>query len=469
MSQGGTLGVGGATGGAESDAGNSGGASIGGMNGGSTGTESGGAISTGGGLQITTGGVSSRTLALQWGAPVALTRLTQLLAAPSGEVFLAGWTQGAIAPSGLYGATDALIAKINADRTLAWVRQVGQSGGAFTGIEVKAWDAALTREGDIVIAGLVNGRGTFRGQTLTATFTAYVAKLSSEGDEVWLRLLGGTDGATEIMGVEVLGDDSIVVAGSSSASLLVDQPGLGGEDVFLAWYTTAGEFVRVRRYGDTGEQYPTAFSHADSSLFFVNQQVSQQNGASTGIDLVRTDSVGNIERTLPFDSPERTLVAGLAKSNDGICAAVSVRTNSSDAGPGADIDLRCYSRDLVQLSSTRRGVPGATALAATVTCSTTDTCALGGLVASSFEGEVVEANNDAFAATFGPNRTLIASRHFGPRPVSETTHAHVSAAVYAADGALFVGGEVGGALFTPQVGPVDLFVSALNPDTLEYF
>jgi hypothetical protein len=389
------------------------------------------------------------------------------VAAPSGEVFLAGWTQGAIAPSGVHGATDALIAKIGADRTLGWVRQVGQNGGVFTGIEVKAWDAALTREGDLVIAGLVNGRGTFRGQTLTATFTAYVAKISSEGEEVWIRLLGGTDGATEIMGVEVLGDDSIVVAGSSSASSLADQPGLGGGDVFLAWYTLEGELVRVRRYGDSTEQYPTAFAHTDSSLFFVSQQVSQQNGASTGIDLVRTDSAGNVERTLRFDSPERTLVTGLAKSNDGICAAVSVRTNSSDAGPGADIDLRCYSPDLVQLSSTRRGVPGASALAATVTCSSTDTCALGGLVESAFEGDVVEANNDAFVATFGPDRTLNASRHFGPRPVGEATHAHVSAAVYAADGALFVGGEVGGALFAPQVGPVDLFVSALNPDTLE--
>ena len=157
-------------------------------------------------------------------------------AMPDGSVVIAG---PMAAPSAVFGAgepketvlrcagaTDAYLARLNADGTLAWARQAG-GPGTDKGLEI-----APCPDGGVVTAGLyrqtaVFGAGEARETVLTvsAWSDAFVARYGPEGNLIWALGIGGP--SDQHAGAMSVGDEgSVWVMGRTTGdiSLGVGEP-----------------------------------------------------------------------------------------------------------------------------------------------------------------------------------------------------------------------------------------------------
>jgi hypothetical protein len=399
-------------------------------------------------------------VALRLGAADAVTRPAQLVAGPAGDLFVVGSTNGALDPQGRRGALDGLLARIAPDGSLAWVRQLGDLGLA-PGIIVKAWDAALTSAGDLVVVGLINGRPAFHGRPLTSTYSGFVAAFDAQGSMRWLELLSGPDGSSEAMGVEVLADDRIVVAGYTTSSSLRGAVGLGAGDVFMTWLTAQGELLQARRYGSENEEYPAALVRSGDDLYLA-YKVAPVLAPASQLALIRLDGAGEVLASVSLEDPARTEVAGLAAIERGVCAGLQHKTYAQDTGGGADYGLRCYDSMLRELRAVRGGTAGAHAMVQTVACEPGGECVLAGNVDARFKHEELGRAVDGFVVAFDAHGAEVDARRLHSEAGTERdSFTRVTTAV-SSQGRIVLAGESNGELAGASVGTLDGFVLSLE-------
>jgi hypothetical protein len=109
----------------------------------------------------------------------------------TGAAYIAGQSSSTFVPSlGIFpiDSYDALVAKLNADGSLAWTRTFG-AAGRDVGDAV-----ALAADGGAYVVGTFSAAVPFGGATLTSrgSWDAFVARLSPAGAFGWARQMGGT-------------------------------------------------------------------------------------------------------------------------------------------------------------------------------------------------------------------------------------------------------------------------------------
>ena len=178
-----------------------------------------------------------------------------LAAAPDGSTALAGRFEETAtfdtASVTSTGASDAFVARYNADGTVAWVA----SGGNPVNNDY-AYGVAFTSNGDIVAAGDFSNTATFGSTERTSNGDAdgFVARYGTEGALVWIRQIGGDEYDTA--GKLAVGDgDVITVIGSFNGSITLDTTTLtsaGRADVFFVRYDGDGTEGWAARGGGPG-------------------------------------------------------------------------------------------------------------------------------------------------------------------------------------------------------------------------
>jgi len=159
--------------------------------------------------------------------------VTAVAADPAGNVFVAGYTTSADFPTdngfdASYGggdSGDAFVAKISSAGQLLWSTFLGGSGSEL------AWSVALDPSGAILVAGQTGSTDLPANADLDDTLggpeDAFAAKISSAGQLLWLRYLGGSQAETG-EGVGADADGNVFVVGSTFSD---DFPtGSGGFD-----------------------------------------------------------------------------------------------------------------------------------------------------------------------------------------------------------------------------------------------
>eukprot|EP00053_Salpingoeca_punica_P020724 m.212262 g.212262 ORF g.212262 m.212262 type:complete len:485 (-) comp19943_c0_seq1:337-1791(-) len=132
-----------------------------------------------------------------------------------------------------------------ANGTLVWVRTLG-GAGAEGGYSV-ATDSA----GNAFITGYTTS-ASLNGSVNTGNQDAFVAKYSSSGALVWVRLLGGTS-TDQGNGVATDAAGNVFVTGDTfSATLNGSNANAGDQDAFLAKYSNNGTLLWVRLLGGNG-------------------------------------------------------------------------------------------------------------------------------------------------------------------------------------------------------------------------
>jgi hypothetical protein len=148
----------------------------------------------------------------------------------SGNLYIAGRTEGALDGNVSLGALDAFVAKFDGNGTKLWLIQFGTAADDF------ATSISLDPSGNILVAGSTTG--DFEGHTNAGLRDAFVAKFSNAGTRLWQQQ-AGTPGDEVVSGVKTDAAGNIYVAGNSDGNFdgIVNA---GGTDVFILKFQADG-------------------------------------------------------------------------------------------------------------------------------------------------------------------------------------------------------------------------------------
>jgi hypothetical protein len=163
----------------------------------------------------------------------------------AGNVYAAGYTNGAFTGATNLGSNDGFITKYTAAGTLAWVKQFGTAADdTSVGISVDS-------NGNSYVIGKTYG--AFAGNVTQGAYDAYIAKYDTNGTQTWIKQFG-TNQDDEAIGVSLDSNDNIYVLGST-AGAFAGNTNVSGFDVFVSKYNSSGTQAWVKQLGSSGNNY----------------------------------------------------------------------------------------------------------------------------------------------------------------------------------------------------------------------
>lgn len=176
------------------------------------------------------------------------------------------------------GDRDILLARYDKDGNFVFARRAGGMG------EDRAYGIYETDDQNFVFTGLFSGQAWFGNEPVvsTAIISTYVAKITENGDFIWVKSAGGN--ANDFArGFEISADNegNIVSTGFFSGTVKFDNTVLnatGGQydfDIYLARYSPDGNLIWAKNAGGIGIDHGLGiYSTTDGSFFlsgFYNQ------------------------------------------------------------------------------------------------------------------------------------------------------------------------------------------------------
>ena len=158
------------------------------------------------------------------------------------NAYVLGETRGEFEGQTNAGKEDVFLAKFDSSGEQVWLKQFGT--------EDTDTSEDLFAAGDYVyVAGSTLGE---LDPTVTKTARdndAYIMKIDSSGEQVWVRQFGGGEAQSDAaFAVAVDGDGNVLVAGRTSGEL-PDQSTWGGFDAFLRKYDAEGTVLWTEQFG----------------------------------------------------------------------------------------------------------------------------------------------------------------------------------------------------------------------------
>jgi len=157
----------------------------------------------------------------------------------SGNVCVAGYTDGALPGQTSSGSRDAFVRKYDGSGNVLWTRQFGTSASDY------AYGVAVDASGNVYVTG--ETWGALPGQTFSGYYDAFVRKYDDSGNELWTRQFG-TSYWDEARGVAVDSFGNVYVAGSTRG-VLPGQTSSGYSDAFIRKYDGSGNELWTRQFG----------------------------------------------------------------------------------------------------------------------------------------------------------------------------------------------------------------------------
>jgi hypothetical protein len=164
----------------------------------------------------------------------------------SGNVFVAGYTEGSLDDNALTGTRDFFVTKYDPSGVKQFTRQLGAVGGVTVGTAVTTDD-----KGDVFVVGYTEG--SLDGNTLTGSRDFFVTKYNPSGVKQFTRQLGAVGAVTagNEVATDLVGD--VFVAGSTTGGL-DGNARTGIHDVFVTKYSPNGVKLFTRQLGVAGRE-----------------------------------------------------------------------------------------------------------------------------------------------------------------------------------------------------------------------
>ncbi|XXF81498.1 SBBP repeat-containing protein [Myxococcaceae bacterium GXIMD 01537] len=149
----------------------------------------------------------------------------------AGNVYVAGWTTGALDGNVKVGAQDFFITKYNAAGVKQWTRQHGAVGG-----QVGLYGAALDASGNLYVSG--HSYGGIDGYPGSPNPQMFLAKYDASGSKQWVRQFGAPHGAwARNISINASG---VYVSGSGKGDLTNPSAPTSTAHTYVARYDTSG-------------------------------------------------------------------------------------------------------------------------------------------------------------------------------------------------------------------------------------
>lgn len=284
------------------------------------------------------------------GGSAAVDRATTLIDAGDGSIVAGGITTGELEPGKKAGGNDIFLVRHRADRSVAWVRQIGSDGDDFL--------TAVTQDD----AGALYAVGYTYGTMGTKAFgnaDIMIAKYAADGTPLWIRQFGSDADDIAFSGTAI--GPAIYIGGSTGGDLVPGNLPQQG-DGFIMELDRDGTVLRSTLLGSTNADRVTAlFAGGANTLYAAGE---------TGGSLHGNNSFGNTD--------------GFIANFD---LSLSRRWTRQFGTPGADTVLA--------------GAADATGIA------------LAGMTFGSFDDEINEGNYDALLMLCDLNGDRLFSRQHG--------------------------------------------------------
>jgi hypothetical protein len=149
-------------------------------------------------------------------------------AARRGQIYVSGYTGGALPGQVSAGGDDVFVRKYDANGDVVWTRQFGSPG------DDSASRRQVTTTGQgVYVAGTVAAGQALPGQTSAGGRDAFVREYRHNGGELW-TLQFGTSGDDRAFPVAVGGDDGVYVGGGITFAAFPGFTNAGSTDAFVA-------------------------------------------------------------------------------------------------------------------------------------------------------------------------------------------------------------------------------------------
>lgn len=164
----------------------------------------------------------------------------------SGNIFIAGYTDGILNVAPNAGQSDLFVAKYSSGGTRLWTRQLGS-----TGVDVGR-GVATDSVGDVYVAGYTGG--SLPGNTSAGATDAFVTKYLADGTPSWTKQFGSSVSTYDDAAFAITVDTSngIYVTGYTQGGLSGLNANPGTADVFVARYNTSGTQQWISQFGTAG-------------------------------------------------------------------------------------------------------------------------------------------------------------------------------------------------------------------------
>lgn len=211
----------------------------------------------------------------------------------SGNIYIAGYTQGGLQGNTHHGSDDIFLIKYSSIGKKIWARQIGTSSGE------QALGIAIDISNDIYLTGYT--LGGLDGNTSSGSADIFLVKYNSSGVKQWTKLLG-TVNSDIGNGLAVDNSSNVYVTGVTNGEL-DGNSNSGSEDIFLVKFNSSGTKQWTKQFGTSDSDQGYAVTVDSSGYIYVTGMASGalDNASSTaGPFIVKYDSSGNRQWTKQF-------------------------------------------------------------------------------------------------------------------------------------------------------------------------
>lgn len=372
---------------------------------------------------------------------------------PEGQIFITGWTGTPVEDwPGEYERSFVL-------RRLASESDPGWTHEVTTDTPETGRGLMIDHGGDLVAVG-TSVRG-FEGQTEFGAMDGFVAKYSPDGDLVWATQLGS--GRNDILRkVTIDADDNIYVVGYTSGEL---EPGAGAGrwDAFVARLSPDGEQQWLRQLGTPGSDHGSDVAVDAGGRVYITGTTNDSLGADTyaGWDafVAVLDPDGTLRWIEQIGSAGDDRPFALRVSGDGdvfVAGGTSMLRSPGERYGDEDMFVVRLDPDGAIAWYRQLGTPGhdrAYALEMSA-----DGLHVGGTTSSAFPEQLNHGRLDAVILEFTLDGDLLGATQFGT-----SAQDVVRAMARGPDGRFMAAGTTSGAMFGQSGTLEDLFVRAGCP------
>ena len=215
----------------------------------------------------------------------------------SGNVYVAGYTNGGLDGNTLTGTDDFFVTMYDSSGNKVRTKQLGVAG-----TDTGAIGVAVDASGNVYVAGYTTGG--LDGNTLTGTEDFFLTMYDSSGNKVRTKQLGVAGAYTMAVGVAVDANGNVYVAGYTTGGLDGNTlSGAGSEDFFVTMYDSSGNKVRTKQLGVAGKgtaAYGVAVDASDNVYVTGYTTGGLDGNTLSGVYdffVTKYDSAGNKVRT----------------------------------------------------------------------------------------------------------------------------------------------------------------------------
>jgi hypothetical protein len=328
-----------------------------------------------------------RVWTVQNGAPSASTYVKGIALDSAGNIYLCGYTNGAIDNHSLHGLEDYFITKYNSSGEKQWTVQAGAAAGS-----VNANAIAIDSNDNIFVVGTTNR--AIDGQLLHGAWDLFLSKYNTSGIRQW-TIEDGNGGNAAPISIAVDKSGTVIIGGYSNRT-------------FHATGATGGNYHYIGKYNGSNGSWVWTKSFANITLGQIqvdgNGNIYGFGNTATSLSLTKINSAGITQWSVsngPFNSTIFGL--GLVISNAGdlyLTGTTEIGFQGQTLTGTRDYYLSKYNQSGTHLWTILNGVQGGSVLGNSVSADSDNNIYVVGTAYMGINGEVRLGLTDMFATQY---------------------------------------------------------------------